>query len=669
MADPAPTGAPWDATSHEAENRAFRARLWSPERYRAYHRESVQDIRKFWEPIARSAVQWDRPFTRVLDWDPPFARWFPDGELNVSSNCLDRHLRSGAKDRVAYYWEGEDGSRRSLSYGDLHRAVDRMASALAARGFSADDFAAIYLPMIPELPVTMLALARLGIPFTTIFSGFSAAALSERLRQLGARLLITADGGLRRGSVVPLKKISDEALRSAPTVSTVVVVPRLGQTVDLTPGRDVLWPDFLREGTGPTNPVSVRSDHPLFLLYSSGTTGQPKAIVHGTGGYLVHVTASAQWVFDPQPKDTFWCAVDIGWVTGHSYIVFGALANGLTNVLYEGVFDHPTADRLWEMVERYRVSILHTSPTALRGLRRHGDDPVRSHDLSSLRLLGTVGEAINPAVWEWYFRVVGGGRCPIVDTWWQTETGGMMISAAPRIGLVPMKPGSATYPLPGIDADVVSEAGGPAGPGEKGYVIVRQPWPGMLLTLHGEEDRYRASYWQRFPGAYYAGDYAVRDADGYFWFLGRADEVLKVAGHRLGTIEIEDAILSFPGVAEAAVCGREDELKGEVPVAFVVVRAGARVGPDLPREIARHVEERIGKIARPEAVYVVARLPKTRSGKIMRRVVKAVADGKSAVGDVTTIDDEGSVDEIRAAIAALRQELGSTSGSETAPKG
>jgi acetyl-CoA synthetase len=635
----------------------FGERAWPTERYLALHRDSVRDITAFWEPLARSLLSWRKPFARVLDWDPPFARWFPEGELNVAENCLDRHRGTPVSHQVAYYWEGEDGARRTVSYADLDRAVNRLAAALAARGFSQTDFAAIYLPMVPELPVVMLALARLGIPFTAVFSGFSAEALADRIRRIGARLLFTADGGLRRGATVPLKAIADEALRSAPSVTTCVVVARTGADVPMARGRDVRWDDVMREGPGKIDPVALPSSHPLYLLYSSGTTGQPKAIVHGTAGYLLHVLATTRWVFDPKPGEVFWCAADVGWVTGHSYVIFGPLASGMTSVLYEGVFDHPTPDRFWELLEHYRVNVLYTSPTALRGLRRHGDGPILAHDRGSLRLLGTVGEAINPSVWRWYFEVVGERRCPIVDTWWQTETGGVMVSNAPGLSLVPMKPGSATYPLPGIDADVVDEHGAPAAPGAKGYVVVRQPWPGMLLTVWGDDARYRASYWSKFPGLYYAGDYAVRDADGYFWFLGRADEVLKVAGHRIGTIEIEDALVSFAGVAEAAVCGREDAIKGEVPVGFVVLTTGTAAAPDLPQRLAQHVGSHIGKFAQPADVYLVRRLPKTRSGKIMRRVLKAVADGRSDVGDVTTLEDDATVEEIRAALRQLGEEI------------
>ena len=632
-------------------------KVWPTDWYRSAHRESLQDLEGFWGRVGREELVWQRPFTRVLDWSPPFARWFPDGVLNAAENCLDRHRGTPTWDRVAYFWEGEDGRQRPIRYSELYRDVCRFASALHDAGFTSNDFATVYLPMVPELPVALLGLARLGIPFTTVFSGFSAAALADRMVDLKARLLVTADGGYRRGRVVPLKSIADEALRAAPSVERVLVVRRTQEEVPMTPGRDVRWDEFVRGGRDEFAPPGFPSTHLLYLLYSSGTTGRPKAIAHGTAGYLAHVRATTRWVFSPRPNDVYWCAADVGWVTGHSYIIFGPLANGLTSVLYEGAFDHPTPDRLWAMVEGYRVNILYTSPTALRAQRRFGDENVRQHDLSSLRLLGTVGEAINPSVWRWYFDVVGGGRCPIVDTWWQTETGGILISPAPGLTLVPMKPGSASLPLPGVDADVVDERGEPAAPGQKGFAVIRRPWPGMMLTLFGDEERYRSTYWQRFEGLYYPGDYAVKDSDGYFWFLGRADEVLKVAGHRLGTIEIEDALLTHPDVAEAAVCGIADAEKGEVPVAFVVLRAGGKGSPALADELVDHVAGRIGKIARPARVHLVRLLPKTRSGKIMRRVVKAVADGLTEVGDVSTLEDGASVDEVRSAIDRFDHEV------------
>jgi acetyl-CoA synthetase len=626
--------------------------------YGALRRSALSAGTEFWAREARARVRWMRPFTRTLDWEPPFARWFPDGELNASDNCLDRHVGHDAEERVAYHWEGEPGDRRSVTFGALLREVESVAAGLRDRGFGPSDCAAIYLPMVPELPVAMLALARLGIPFSVIFSGFSAAALRERILDIGARLVFTADGGHRRGRILPLKSTVDEALAGDATPRTVVVVRRTGESVPSVEHRDVEYADLLRTGGPPCPPTPLASTHPLFSLYSSGTTGRPKGISHGTGGYLTHVISTMRWVFDPRPDDVFWCAADIGWVTGHSYVVFAPLALGTTGVLYEGAFDHPSPERFWEIAERYRVSILHTSPTALRSLRKNVPDPRRGHDLGALRLLGTVGEAINPAVWRWYFDAVGDGRCPIVDTWWQTETGGMMVSPAPGIALIPLKPGSATLPLPGIDVDVVSASGEPAPPGSKGFVVVRRPWPGMLLTLRGDDDRYRSTYWGRFPGLYYTGDFGIRDEDGYLWFLGRADEVLKVSGHRLGTIEIEHALLSHPGVAEAAVCGRADATRGEVPVAFVVLKPGLGSSAPSGGALRDRVGEEIGHIARPEEVVFVRSLPKTRSGKIMRRVVRAVAEGREDLGDVSTLEDGASVEEILRAVQELRRQLG-----------
>jgi acetyl-CoA synthetase len=611
---------------------------------------------EFWATQARRHLRWTRPFTRALDWDPPFAKWFPDGALNVADNCLDRHVEAGDGDRVAYHWEGEPGERRTVMYGALLREVGALADALTERGFGPEDTAAIYLPMVPELPATMLALARIGMPFTVVFSGFSAPALRSRIDDARARLVVTADGGYRRGHVVPLKATVDAALAGR-TGTTTVVVRRTGGAIDWDDDRDVEYAGLVDRPAPGGRPPGFASTHPLFSLYSSGTTGRPKPILHGTGGYLTQVVATMRWVFDPGPSDVFWCAADIGWVTGHSYIVFAPLALGVTGVLYEGAFDTPRPDRLFEIAERYRVSILHTSPTALRALRKSVPSPAKVRDLAALRLLGTVGEAINPAVWEWYRDEVGGGRCPIVDTWWQTETGGMMVSPCPGIALVPQRAGTATYPLPGIEVDVVTENGSRAPDDTKGYVVVERPWPGMLLTLKGDDDRYRAAYWSRFPGRYYTGDFGLRDAEGQLWFLGRADEVLKVAGHRLGTIEIEDALLAVPGVAEAAVCGRADAVKGEVPMAFVVLRGGSGQPAPTPALLQEAVAESIGKIARPETVVLVRSLPKTRSGKIMRRLVRAVVEGNADVGDVSTLEDEASVEEIRAALAEFRAQL------------
>ena len=625
--------------------------------YAARHAASLTEGPEFWARESRRFLTWATPFTRALDWEPPFARWFPDGRLNASVNCLDRHVAAGRGDAVAYWWEGEPGDRRTITYAALHREVVALAGALAARGFGPDGAAAVYLPMVPELPATILALARLGIPFTVVFSGFSPAALRDRIEDARANLVVTADGGYRRGKVIALKASVNEAIDGLPVPPTVVVVRRTGGEVAKGPGPELEYAELIREGRRAPAPAAHLATHRLFSLYSSGTTGRPKPIVHGTGGYLTQVVATMRWVFDPRPEDVFWCAADVGWVTGHSYIVFGPLALGVSSVLYEGAFDSPGPTRFWEILERYRVSILHTSPTALRALRKGTPEPRAGRDLDALRLLGTVGEAINPAVWEWYFDAVGAGRCPIVDTWWQTETGGMMVSPAPGIALVPLRPGSATLPLPGIDVDVVDDNGDRAPDGVKGHVVVRRPWPGMLMGLGDDEPRFRSTYWSRFPGLYQTGDFGIRDRDGYLWFLGRADEVLKVAGHRLGTIEIEDALLTHPGIAEAAVCGRADPVRGEVPLAFVVLRGVHGATPPTAEELRAVVVREIGGIARPEEVIVVGLLPKTRSGKIMRRVVRAVAEGRTELGDLSTLEDGASVAEVLKALQTFRREL------------
>lgn len=626
-------------------------------KYLDYQRDSLTNTEEFWGNISRENISWFRSWDRVLDWKPPFAKWFVGGKLNASYNCLDRHLGT-LRNKVAYYWEGEKGERKAISYQDLYNEVDRFAGVLKELGINKEKKVTIYLPMIPELPVAMLACARLGAAFTVVFSGFSSQALSDRMNDSGSTLLITADGGYRRGKMIPLKEISDEALASSPRVEKVIVYRRTGEEISMKQGRDLWWADLMTSTTTKhVAPEELDSNHPLYLLYSSGTTGKPKAIVHGTGGYLTFVNATTRWVFDPKPEDVYWCAADIGWVTGHSYIVFGPLSLGLTSLLYEGVPDYPHNDRLWEMVERYGVNILYTSPTALRGLMRYGDEPHAKHDLRSLRILGSVGEPINPHVWLWYFEKIGGGRCPVVDTWWQTETGGILVSASPKLGLVPLKPGSATFSLPGVEADVLNEDGKPARAGEKGYIVIRKPWPGMLQTLYHDEDRYKQVYWSKFPGVYYAGDYCVKDEDGYFWLLGRADEVLKVSGHRLGTIEIEDALVSHPAVAEAAVAGKSDEIKGEKIVAFVIIKAGQNPTHELSRELREHVRKAIGPLATPEEIHFVKSLPKTRSGKIMRRVVKAVANGMQSVGDITTLDDQASVDEVKRAVEELESQM------------
>ena len=634
------------------------SKIFPVNKYFELHRHSLENQEEFWARVASENISWFKTWDRVLDWNPPFARWFVGGKLNVSFNCLDRHLDSQNRNKVAYYWEGERGEKRAISYQELYHEVNKFAGVLQELGVDKEKRVTIYLPMILELPIAMLACARLGAAFTVVFSGFSSQALSDRMNDSGSTVLITADGGYRRGKIIPLKEISDEALASSPQVKQVIVCKRTGEEISMKQGRDLWWSDLMTSSkTKQVKPEELESNHPLYLLYSSGTTGKPKAIVHGTGGYLTYVTATTRWVFDAGQSDVYWCAADIGWVTGHSYIVFGPLSLGLTSLLYEGVPDYPHNDRLWEMVERYGVNILYTSPTALRGLMRYGDEPPSKHDLHSLRILGSVGEPINPHVWLWYFDKIGGGRCPIVDTWWQTETGGILISASPNLGLVPLKPGSATFPLPGIDAEVLNEEGGKAKPGEKGFIVIKKPWPGMLQTLYHDEARFKQVYWSRFPGVYYAGDYCVRDEDGYFWLLGRADEVLKVSGHRLGTIEIEDALVSHPAVAEAAVAGKADEIKGERIVAFVIIKAGHDPTKELSRELREHVRKSIGPLATPEEIHFVRSLPKTRSGKIMRRVVKAVANGMASVGDITTLDDQASVEEVKRAVEELEQQL------------
>ncbi len=627
-------------------------KVWPVQQYLSKHRESLRDIESFWAEIAHR-LTWRRGWDRVLQWDPPFARWFVGGKLNASENALDQHAKSWRKNKVAYLWEGEPGDQRTVTYRELFQTTNQLAGALQSLGVGVGDAVALYLPLIPEFPAAMLACARIGAPFTVVFSGFSSKSLSERIQDCEAKVVVTADGSYRRGKTIKLKTIVDEALDETPSVAHVVVFRRTGERVPWKDGRDHWWDELRRNAPSYVEPVPVESSHPLYILYTSGTTGKPKGVVHSTGGYLVHALATQEWVFDAKDDDTYWCTADIGWVTGHTYIVFGPLLHGLTSVMYEGALDYPKPDRWWQIVERYSVTVLYTAPTAIRSLMRYGDDNPRKHNLSSLRLLGTVGEPINPAAWEWYFEVVGQGRCAIVDTWWQTETGGIMISPSPKLGLVPLKPGSATFPLPGIDADVVDEKGHPTQPGEKGFLVIRRPWPGMFMTLSKDPERYREIYWTRFPGVYYPGDYAMRDRDGYFWLLGRADEVMKVSGHRIGTIEVEDALVSHPAVAEAAVAGRPDPVRGESIVAFVTLRGSASPSTGLSEELRLHVRKTIGPIACPDDIFFANALPKTRSGKIMRRVIKAVAAG-GTVGDITTLEDGASVDEVRKAIEALQ---------------
>ncbi len=606
-----------------------------------------EDFVSFWEDQA-SRLTWFRRWGVALDWQPPFARWFQGGRINAAYNALDVHQEKRAS-KIAILWEGEDGKTRRITYGELYDEVRRVSNALRSLGVCAGDRVALYLPMIPELPISMLACARIGAVHTVVFSGFSAASLRGRLEDSGASVVITADGGLRRGRRVELKGVVDEAISGLERVRHVVVCQRTGSGITLGP-KDHLWDDLVRGASQDCSAEPLDSEHPLFILYTSGTTGKPKGVLHGTGGYLAHVHSTFRWAFDIRDSDVYFCTADIGWVTGHSYVVYGPLLHGATQVMYEGAPDYPDASRIWEMIQRYRVTILYTTPTALRMFIKSGDDIPNSHDLSRLRLLGTVGEPINPEVWRWYHAVIGGGRCPVIDTWWQTETGGMMISALPGLETVPLKPGSATRPIPGADIAVVDEDGGDAPTGTRGYLVIRRPWPGMMLTLWGDDEKYRDVYWSRYPGCYYSGDYAVKDADGYLWLLGRADDVLKVAGHRIGTAELESSIVSHPDVAESAVCTVPDEVKGEAIIAFAVLRDGTAGEHDtLRREITSRIRDSVGPIATPQRIYFLSGLPKTRSGKIMRRLLRAMAQGEQT-GDTSTLEDGAAVREARRAL-------------------
>jgi acetyl-CoA synthetase len=628
---------------------------WPHRRYLEAHDHSLQDPEGFWAEEARK-LEWFRIWDKVLEWDPPFAHWFVGGELNACYNCVDRHVLSGRKNKVAIYWEGEPGDTRVLSYATLYREVNRCASVLKNLGVGKGDRVALYLPMIPELPIFMLACSRIGATFTAVFSGFTAQALADRINDLQAKVLVTADGGYRRGSPVHLKKVTDAAMDLSPTIEKAIVINRAGLEIDMKSGRDFWYHHLLSGASDWVEPEPVEASHPLYVLYTSGTTGKPKGVVHSTGGYLVYTHSTFKWVFNPREDSVYWCTADIGWVTGHSYIVFAPLAFGTTSVMYEGAPNFPDLGRWWDIVQAYRVNILYTSPTAVRMFMQAGEEWPATYDLSSLELLGSVGEAINPEAWLWYFKHIGGERCPIVDTWWQTETGGILISQAPAIELPPLKPGSASFPLPGVDPEVLDEKGEPAPAGERGLLVIKKPWPGMLMTLYNDDERYKDVYWSRFPGKYLTGDYAIRDEEGYFWLLGRADEVIKVAGHRLGTLELENATVSFPAVAEAAAVSKPDPVKGEAIVIFAILREGNDPSSALEKELTAHIRNTVGPIATPERVFFVKKLPKTRSGKIMRRVLKAVAT-EVPIGDVTTLEDGASVSEVQEAYEALKKEM------------
>ncbi len=640
----------------------------TPEEYIKYHANSVRDYKAFWANIA-SELEWFKKWDKTLDdSNPPFYKWFAGGELNASYLCLDRHIKTGRKNKVAIIWEGEPMENgkpkevRKITYNEMYREVNRVAHLLKNRyQIKKGDVIGLYMPMIPELPIFMLAAARLGATFCVVFSGFSSDAIAERMNDAEAKILVTADGAWRGGKVLDLKSIVDQALQKTKTISKVVVLNRTNNKINMTDGRDELFDQVMKDIPVNTyvEPEKVKSESPLYVLYTSGTTGKPKGQVHDVGGYMTLLHATMKWVFDIHDHDVYWCMADIGWVTGHSYIVFGPLMEGATEVMYEGLPVFPEQDRWASIIERYGVSIFYTSPTAVRGWIKGGDQWVKIHDVKTVRLLHSVGEPLNPEAFRWLFKHVGREMVPFGSTWWMTETGGIMISHVPGLMMVPMKPGTNGLPIPGIDADVVDEDGNSQKQNERGFLVIKNPWPGMPLTIFKDPDRFKEVYFSKFKNVFYAGDYAVRDPDGYFWVLGRADEIIKVAGHRLGTYELESALMKHNSVAESAVVGVPDDIKGEVPVAFVILKQGAQPNDTLKNELKDTVRKTVGPVASLKDVIFVSKLPKTRSAKIMRRVVKAVAIGKPP-GDTTTLDDEASVEEVKNAYAQLSGEVGSS---------
>jgi len=620
---------------------------------RAMHEEAEVDFEAFWARQARELLDWQQDFTTILEWDLPFAKWFVGGKLNVSENCLDRHVRAGRGDKVAFHWEGEPRDTRTITYAELLGEVERFANVLKSLGVQKGDRVNVYMPMIPELPVALLACARIGAPHSVVFGGFSPDSLVDRINDAEAKVLITADGGYRRGAPANLKANADIAVAATPSIEHVVVVRRTGEDVHMEPGRDHWYHELMASAEPSCPPEPMDSEDLLYLLYTSGTTAKPKGIMHTTGGYLTQVAFTHRYVFDLHADtDVYWCAADIGWVTGHSYIVYGPLANGATSVMYEGTPDTPGKDRWWDIVERYKVTILYCAPTAIRTFMKWGNQEPAKHDLSSLRLLGSVGEPINPEAWMWYREHIGGDRCPVVDTWWQTETGAIMISPLP--GETTTKPGSATFPLPGIKAELVDEQGAVHERGG-GYLTLARPWPSMLRGIYGDPQRYKDTYWSRFEGRYFAGDGAKIDDDGYLWLLGRVDDVMNVSGHRISTTEVESSLVAHPTVAESAVVGARDDTTGQAIIAFVTLKAGNEPSPEHGEELRKHVAANIGPIARPKTIIFTDELPKTRSGKIMRRLLKDVAEGRD-LGDTTTLADPNVVEEIRKRATASPQE-------------
>ncbi|MEC9188610.1 MAG: acetate--CoA ligase [Planctomycetota bacterium] len=621
-----------------------KAKINSADAYQTLYDASIQDTEAFWGKLAEEELHWFRPFETVYEKTENGVGWFVEGQTNISYNCLDAQIEAGRGDKVAFIWEGEPGDQRQLTYRELHREVCRMANGLKKLGIEQGDRVSIYMPMTPELPVAMLACARIGAIHSVIFGGFSAEAIAERNNDAEAKLIITADGGWRRGKVLPLKNIVDQALSKSPSIESCLVLRRTENDIQMQAGRDVWMHDLLDEVDEDCPATPLDAETPLFILYTSGSTGKPKGIKHTTAGYSLYTKMSFQWVFDYQEDDIYWCTADCGWITGHSYMVYGPLANGATVLLYEGAPNHPAEDRFWDIVERHKVTILYTAPTAIRAFIKWGDEHVEKHDLSTLRLLGTVGEGINPEAWIWYHEKIGAERCPIVDTWWQTETGGIMMSPLP--GAIPTKPGSCTKPLPGIIPTIVDEEGNPVDTNHGGMLCISKPWPGMLRGIWGDEARHQEQYWSKVPGMYLTGDNARLDNDGYYWIMGRIDDVINVSGHRLSTIEVESALVSHPKVAEAAAVGRPDEIKGQAIAVFVTAK-DAEAGDELRQELKLHVRKEIGALAVPDDLRFTAALPKTRSGKIMRRLLRDIAAGKEATGDTTTLEDFSVLAQLR----------------------
>jgi len=617
-------------------------------------KKADSDFVSFWDEQAKN-LSWFSPWKKTLDWQPPFAKWFVGGTINASYNALDVHQDEKA-DKPAILWEGENGESRIITYGDMLIQVQKFSNVLKSLGVQKGDRVTIYLPMVPELPIAMLACARIGATHTVIFSGFSAISIRDRIVDCKSKVVITADGGYRRGKIVKLKEVIDDAIKDLDFVDHVIVLERTKNKISMTL-KDKLWNDLMKDASDSCDAEKLESSHPLYILYTSGTTGKPKGVLHGTGGYLTHLYSTFKWAFDIKDSDVFFCTADIGWVTGHSYVVYAPLLHGATEIMYEGAPDYPDASRMWEILQKYKVTIFYTTPTALRMFMKFGDDIPNSFDLSSLRLLGTVGEPINPEVWRWYFKTIGKEKCPIIDTWWQTETGGLLISPLPGLETIPLKPGSGTRPIPGVNITVVDENGTDVSPNTKGYLVIKNPWPGMLLTLWGDDEKYKTVYWSKYENYYYPGDYALKDEDGYLWLLGRADDILKVAGHRIGTAELESCIVSHDNVAESAVCGIPDDVKGEVIIAFVVLKYGVtKSSDDLEKELSDKIRNDIGPIATPKQIYFVSKLPKTRSGKIMRRLLKAIANNEK-IGDVSTLEDSTAVTEVQSVVDEVQKSI------------